>query len=340
MRIEVVKKAIWYTVFLLFGTVMLYLAFRDADFAGIISSLKNANYTWVLFSLLVTFLVHLMRAARWRMLIEPLEKDAPTFWFTYHVLMAGYFINTALPRVGELYRALMIQKKSGHSFSAILGTVVTERLSDLIMLGLVILVALAVQFSLLQHFFMEQLFRPIAQKVISIAAIVPFYGWFVGGFILMLFIFYRLRQKRSNSDTGNASRLERLVLQLEQGLFTITKLNYPITFIGLTCCIWIGYFFMTYLCFFATPPTAMLSIGAALAIVGIGSIGRTVPVQAGGMGAYHWIVSQGLFLYGISIDNGLVMATIIHAAQTLFYLVVGGFSLLIISLQYSNSKKA
>lgn len=315
---------------------MLYLAFREADFDGIITNLRQANYNWVLFSLLVTMMVHWVRALRWRMLIEPLDAPVPTLWFTYHVLMAGYLVNTALPRVGELSRCYMIQRKHGQPFSSILGTVVVERVADLIMLAVLLFVSLILQFELLHHFFLDQILSPLLSKVAVLFKSVPVYGWLLIVALLTIFSMYRFIRRQKHSNRGETSRFEKIILQLEQGLLSITRLKYPFLFIALTICIWLGYFFMTYLCFFATPPTSTLSAGAVLAIVGIGSIGRSVPVQAGGMGAYHWIVSQGLLLYGVGINDGLVMATIIHAAQTLFYLIMGGGSLIFLSVSFKS----
>lgn len=325
-------KASQWLFYLSFGLVMLYLAFRGTDVAAIGKSIAQADYRWVGLSLLVTFLCHLARAWRWNLLIEALGEGV-RFRTVFLSMMSGYFVNTAVPRLGEISRCMLMQRESPQPFAKLLGTVVTERIIDLVMLFLVLMSALVFQFDLLAGFFSDQLFSPLMLKVTGILSKVPIWIYAGAAIALAFGIYYRLKAKEKAKEE-KIGKLEELAFQLEEGLLSALRLKRSVLFILLTLSIWVMYFFMTYLCFFSIPATSGLSVGAGLALVGIGSLGRSVPVQAGGMGAYHWILAQGLLLYGIAETDGLALATIIHATQTLFYLVTGGVCLALISFFY------
>ncbi len=330
-----------YLFFLGFGLLMLYLAFKDADLNAILESIRQADYRWVSLSLFATLVCHLIRAWRWQLLLEPLD-IRPGFLYTYLSMMSGYFVNTAIPRVGEITRCALITRKTGKPFSSALGTVVIERLADLVMLFLVIVITLIWQYELLSGFFMDQLFSPLWQKIVSLIDRVPFSVMILAAAALVFLVLRRIMKKKGTIEEKKEElgKLEQMAEQLELGLKSVLNLRHPFLFVFQSVLIWILYFFMTYLCFFAMEPTTGLSIAAGVALVGIGSLGRSVPVQAGGMGAYHWILTQGLILYGIAKEDGLALATLIHAAQTLFYLILGGLSLLVVTVFYKEGKKS
>lgn len=325
------KTSQWF-LYLLFGFLMLYLAFKGADMKSIWKSIESADYRWVGLSLTVTLICHLARAWRWKLLLMALGEQV-RYRTVFLAMMSGYFVNTAVPRLGEISRCMLLQKESRQPFAKLLGTVVTERLIDLVMLALVILIALVFQFDLIGGFFYEQIFNPLLFKIQSVFSTMPVWVYLIAAAIVTFGAYYRLRIVKK-SVKHEKSSVEEIALQLEEGLLSIFRLDRRVLFVLLSISIWVMYFFMTYLCFFSMEATKGLSLGAGIAMVGIGSLGRSVPVQAGGMGAYHWILTQGLLVYGIAEQDGLALATIIHAAQTLFYLVLGGLCLAMISLLY------
>jgi len=129
-----------FLAFLAVGILLLWLAFRTVEFKELGNSLKGANYSWLLLSMLFGILAYISRARRWMILINPLGYH-PKFWSTFHSMMSGYLANLALPRIGEITRCVALGKKEKIPVDQLVGTVVIERTIDLISL-LVILFGL------------------------------------------------------------------------------------------------------------------------------------------------------------------------------------------------------
>jgi uncharacterized membrane protein YbhN (UPF0104 family) len=110
-------------------------------------------------------------------------------------------------------------------------------------------------------------------------------------------------------------------------LVAVTRLENKWLFVFHSLFIWAMYFLMTYVCFFALPETSGLSPMAGLFIMVIGAIGMTAPVQ-GGIGVYHLLVSEGIILYGLTPDDGITFATLVHSGQTLLLVLLGGISMI------------
>jgi uncharacterized membrane protein YbhN (UPF0104 family) len=90
-----------------------------------------------------------------------------------------------------------------------------------------------------------------------------------------------------------------------------------------------------YVCLFALPFTSHLGLAAALFLLVAGGLAMSAPVQ-GGIGAYHLLVSQGLLLYGITLENGLAFATLLHSLQLIMVIITGIIALLLLFLQKKN----
>jgi glycosyltransferase 2 family protein len=252
---------------------------------------------------------------------------------TFLIMMSGYLVNTIVPRLGEFTKPAFMSKKEKVPFSVTLGTIVVERLADLIMLFLLIFFVITTQHDLLYNFFAHDIFAPIIEKFTSSDGESSNKKWYIIGAIVLIAGYWGWNYlDKKTKDEKSADKINEFADNMMMGLTSFQKLKSKTLFLGYTLLIWVLYFFMTYTCFFSLEATSGLSVAAGVALVTIGSLGRSVPVQAGGMGAYHWIISSALVLYAINKESGLALATIIHAAQTLFYLVLGGISMLIISV--------
>jgi len=180
-------------------------------------------------------------------------------------------------------------------------------------------------------FFSSQLFQPILQKILVINY------WqlalLVGAtFLMVLFLFFLTKSflKKHNE------KVLTFIKGVLQGIVSILYLKQKGAFLLHTLFIWSTYFLMTYLWFFAFEATANLTMGAGLSMMVIGSLGRLVPVQGGGIGAYHFLFQQGMLIYGVGETYGLMLALVIHGFQSVYYLVVGGGSTLLLMLRNSN----
>ena len=195
------------------------------------------------------------------------------------------------------------------------------------MLGVTILLAAALEYKLLGSFIYHVIIHPLLLKTTSLLQ-----SWvFWAGTSLFLFISIAgLIFIIKNKDRFTiVAKVHRLLLGIWQGMITVVKMENKLLFFAHTIFIWVLYFLVSYLCFYAIKDTAGLSLTAGLFTLVLGGIGMTAPVQ-GGIGVYHVLVSNGLMLFGVSQSSGLLYATIVHTTQTLMFIVIGGASIIYI----------
>ncbi|TVR72001.1 MAG: UPF0104 family protein [Marinilabiliales bacterium] len=320
-------------LFLSAGIFLLVLAFRDISLQELIEGLRSANYLWVVLSLAFASAAFISRTYRWIMLIEPLGYNPPVK-NTFYALMTGYLANFILPRLGELTRCGSLNRTDRIPADALLGTVITERIADLLMLLLLALAVLLIQIEFFGDFLFNSIVIPLHGKVSSTLDLSWKFYLFAGSFLVLLIILYLHLASRLRRFSLFA-RSEKIVRQVIAGMISVFRMEKTGLFILHTLFIWLMYFLMTWALFMALPATAGLGTAAVLFILVIGGFGMAAPVQAG-IGAYHWIVSVGLGLYDISREEGLVFATLSHESQALLMIVLGTFSLYMV---YTISRK-
>ena len=329
------SKLISYLKYLLLLTVafgLLAFAFRGVSVGKIIHDMLQANIFWVLLSASFSIIAFISRAYRWNLLIESVEYSPPLKKTTY-AMMVGYFANLAFPRIGEVTRCGSLSKAESIPFSPLLGTVIVERVIDVISLFICLLLAAILEYKRLGNFLSDNIINPMIGKfrqltgspLLIIAAVVFILG-------LSFAIFYFI--KRSGRK-GKELKIVHVIKDLVNGMRSVTKLKRPWLFIFHSVFIWFLYFMSTYVCLFALPSTSHLGLSAALFLLVAGGLGMSAPVQ-GGIGAYHLLVSQGLMLYGLSQQDGLTFATLIHTLSLVLVVLFGIASLLLL---FSGNKK-
>jgi uncharacterized protein (TIRG00374 family) len=290
----------------------------------------NADMSWVFVSILASLVAFVSRAIRWNMLIEPLGYK-PSVANTTASLLVGYLANLAIPRLGEISRCAMLNRSDKIPLDPLIGTVIIERIIDVICLLACLLIVAATEFNRLGNFLTQNILDPATKKlqatlnspliIVTMAA------------ALALLIILLVRKK---NNTGKiASRITALLKGVVNGINSVRKLKSPFFFVFHSVLIWYMYFLMSYTCFNALEATAGLSWHAGLFMLVAGGMGMSAPVQ-GGIGAYHLLVSQGLVLYGLSVEHGLSYATLMHTSQLLTVIVLGGISFLFLSLKRRN----
>ena len=257
---------------------------------------------------------------RWKQLIEPLGYK-PRLFSAFNAVMFGYAANMAIPRLGEVSRCGALSKSDDIPFEKLIGTVIIERTCDVIMLVVCILLSAVFEFELLGGFLSKHIFNPIMNAVGNSYLL----GILLIAFGVAFFIGYRFILKHYQQHPFIA-KLRTFLKGLVDGLIAVTHLENKWLFLFHTFFIWAMYFLMTYVCFFALPETSGLSPMAGLFIMVIGAIGMTAPVQ-GGIGVYHLLVSEGIILYGLTPDDGITFATLVHSGQTLLLVLLGGISM-------------
>lgn len=263
------------------------------------------------------------RALRWVQLIEPLGYR-PRVMSTFHAIMFGYLANMAIPRLGEISRCGALSKSDEVPFEQLLGTVIVERLFDVLMLLVCIGITALLEFDRLGGFLYAHVAGPIIAKAgnVYLLGAVLLCG-LIAGLLVVRALF------RMSNPPALVQRIRGLMTGMLHGLKSVTRVKRKNLFIFHTLFIWTMYFMMSYVCLFALPETASLGAAAGIFIMVLGGIGMTAPVQ-GGIGAYHLLVSKGLLLYGLSETDGLVYATLTHTASTLLLIILGIISMLIL----------
>lgn len=265
----------------------------------------------------------MLRAIRWGYLMEPLGSK-PRFVNLFSAVMFGYLANLALPRFGEVAKCGSIRKTDGIRFETLVGTVVVERVADLVMLLIATMVVILVKLDTFGLYIYQKIIDPIQQKALNVEG----YKLIIVLAILMAFLL-GIRFVIRSDFLGERlnGRLKAGIKGVLDGLKTIYHTPKVFGFILLSVLIWVGYWFMTWALLYSTPITAGLNGWDALFIMVIGSYGMTVPVQ-GGFGAYHIIAATALSIFGITYENGLIFAVISHESQT-FILILGGIIALV-----------
>ncbi len=322
--------------FLSIGVFFLFLAFRHISLEELLSGLRSANYFWVMVSLTFAFLAFISRSYRWILLIEPLGYY-PSVKNTFYALMTGYLANFVLPRIGEITRCGSLNRTDKIPVDSLMGTVLTERISDLIVLMLLIIYIFFVKIEFFGRFIISNIMLPVYNKIATWLSFSLFVYIIIFVLLLLLIATYRgiIIWLRRYNIFRRAEKIAGSVITGMKSVFRLQKTGY---FIIHTIFIWVMYYLMTWALFMALPSTAGLGGHAVLFILVIGGMGMVVPVQ-GGIGAYHWIVSIGLGLYDISREEGLIFATLSHESQAILMILLGSFSMImILSKQKKNSK--
>lgn len=315
-----VSNAITYIIFLSLGILLLWLCFRKIEFSQVIIYVKTAKYSWMLLSLVCLAISLFFRALRWNILIESLGYKTRVST-TYESVLIAYFANTVFPRLGEVTRCGTLTKKENIPFDKSLGTVISERVLDLVVLFAMALLVILFQWNLLGSLITSWL-NPLIEKIVNNAVLgTLIIVAAIALFAAIIFIFKkkkhllsqnRLYQKIASMWNGFVDGIKSIFTMKKKGLFIIY-----------TLLIWGFYVVMTWLPFYMLPETSHLGLTEAITLLGLATLGVVAPVP-GGMGVYHFI---GILLlngfYGISESAAVSFVTINHTSQMIFYLVTG-----------------
>lgn len=309
--------------FLSIGIFFLILAFRDVHIKDLVAGLLSAQYEWVLFSLVFAGLAFISRTYRWKLLIEPLGYN-PSTSHTFYALMSGHLANFIFPRIGEVTRCGSLNRTDKVPFDSLLGTVIVERISDLLALLLLVVTVFFLKIDLFGNFLIDNLAKPLYYTIFAWL----YFHWFIWLIIILVLLVSVLSFRFAMSWLGKYRfyrRFSHITARVLEGMKSVMRMERKLQFLMHTIFIWLMYYLMTASIFTALPSTAILGAADILFIMVVGGLGMAAPVQ-GGIGAYHWVVSVALGLFGIPREDGLVFATISHESQALLTIILGSFS--------------
>ena len=301
---------------LLLGLVLLFYAFKNIQLDDFLSKLDQTRYEWVIGSMLLSSLAYVSRAYRWQLLLRAADQKVSTFRLTLAVFV-GYLANLAFPRLGEVVRCAVLKKTNQIPVSLSIGTVVTERIIDSLVLLFFLIIALLLEFDLIVTYF-ENIFSTYH---------IPLDGLLYAALTLLM-IFSVLVLVILRTHTPLSQRTKKMASEVLKGILTIKSIQSKSLFLITTTVMWLTYFLMSYMIFFALEETSSLSLTAGFMLLVSGGIALALPVQ-GGIGTYHAMIAMMLGLYGIENTTGLFLATLLHSSQILSVVIFGGISLVI-----------
>jgi uncharacterized protein (TIRG00374 family) len=315
---------------ILFGIFLIWLTYNkttSTERADVIKYIKDADYFWVLVSIVLGVSSHASRAYRWKFTLEPLGYT-PRFLNSFMAVMIAYFANLGIPRSGEILRATTLTTYENVPFEKAFGTIVAERIADLLMSFLFIFIALILQYDMIMEVII-QVSDVVYLKLISNPKLISLLLLIIS---VLAFIVYRGSQKIKNSFL---SKIKTFITGLKDGVLSIITMKKKWAFIGHTFFIWTMYFLMFYVIFFSIPETAFTSISTAIVSFVTGSF--TMAVTNGGLGSFPLVIQETLNLFGISNQSGLAIGWILWSAQTILNILAGVFSFFFLPI-YNRTK--
>lgn len=316
---NIIKKAFNIAFPLLLGSGILWWMYRNFDFELLRSTLNGGmNWWWMAFSLIFGVTAQLFRGLRWKQTLEPLGEN-PRTSTCVHAVYLSYAASLTIPRIGEVTRCGVLTKYDGTSFSKSLGTVVTERIIDSI---LVLSITAAVFLSQAKVFY--NFFEETGTNLTEWAAKFTATGYIVTAMCLValgILAFMLIRK------LAIFARIRETIKGIKEGVMSLKDVKNKTLFTAYTLGIWVSYFLHYYITFFCFDFTCGLGLNVALVSFVVGSIAVIVPTP-NGMGPWHFAVKTILVLYGVEVTNAETFVIIVHTIQTALIPLLGIFSLM------------
>lgn len=313
----------WLSILLpvLLGVYLIYYSysqFTPEQITEIKGYFKNANYTYIVIAAFIAILGNASRAYRWKFSLEHMGYTS-SFANNFMAVNIGYLLNLTVPRSGEISRALVVKKYNGIPFDKGFGSIVAERIVDMIVLLFFMMLAVFLQFDIAKAFILDKI--PLMKLLmVSVFGIVAF-G------VLLLIYFY--------SKSKLILNLKEKVSGLKEGLFSLIHMEKKWTYFFHTIFIWFSFIAMFYVTIFVFPETSVLSFGAVVTSFVVGSI--AIAFTNSGFGSYPFLISKILLFYSISETVGNAFGWIVWTSQMLVLVLLGVLSFLLLPL-FNRSK--
>lgn len=301
---------------LVLGGAILYWMYRDFDFSSIENvMLHEMNWTWMLLSFPFGILAQAFRGWRWRQTLKPVG-ERPRRSVAVYSIFISYASSLIIPRIGEFARCAVLKRWDKVSFPKALGTVVTERAIDSILILLITALTFLWQLPVFTRFFgrtgtrLDQIFSHFTTT-----------GWWVtaicaaAAIALIWFCIRKLSIYNKVKDT---------FFGLWSGIISVKNVRNVPLFLFFSIGIWACYFLHYYLTFFCFDATSHLGVACGLVTFIVGSIAVIVPTP-NGAGPWHFAVKTMLILYGVASNSALYFVLIVHTVQTLLVVALGIF---------------
>lgn len=288
--------------------------YRDFDFKNVSRVvLHEMDWTWMLLSFPFGILAQMFRGWRWQMSLNPIG-EYPRASTSINSIFLSYAVSLVVPRIGEFARCGVLKRYDGVSFTKALGTVVTERIIDSLLVLAITLLTLFFQLRVFDRFFsrtgtnieiMFDRFSTTGYVVTAVCAVA-----------VLILLWYLLRR------FSIYNKVKCTISGLMQGVFSLRGVKNMPLYVLFTLGIWVSYFLHYYLTFFCFEATSGLGMACALVTFIVGSIAVIVPTP-NGAGPWHFAVKTMLILYGVGETDALYFVLIVHSVQTLLVILLG-----------------
>ena len=316
---------------LLLGGLILFWMYHDFKFSDIADVVANGmDWTWMLLSFPFGILAQMFRGWRWRMSLEPVG-ERPRHATSVNAVFLSYAVSLVIPRIGEFARCGVLSRYDRVSFAKALGTVVTERAIDSLLVALVAAFTFLWQVRVFNVFFDKT-----GTSIDTVLSGFSPAGWAVTavcGVAVLVLVWVLLRK------LSIYNKVKTTISGIGQGVMSLRKVRNVPVFIALTLAIWVSYFLHYYLTFFCFPATAGLGVSCALVTFVVGSIAVIVPTP-NGAGPWHFAVKTMLILYGVADTDALYFVLIVHTVQTLLVVALGVYAWIALSFTKKLAPKA
>ena len=309
---------------LVLGGAILWWMYRGFDWEAVRLSLHSGmNWTWMLLSFPFGILAQVFRALRWKQVLRPLG-ERPRLHTCINAIFISYASSLVVPRVGEVLRCGVLKRWEGTSFTKGVGTVVTERVVDMLMIALLSVVVILMELPVFADF--------VRRTGVSAAGLFGQFtptGWLVTILSVLLIVgmgVWMVRRLQMFSKTKN------FVHELTDGLLSVRQVGNVWLFLFYSVGIWVSYFLHFYLTFFCFGFTAGLGLEVALVAFVVGTFAVLVPTP-NGAGPWHFAVKTVLMLFGVASNDGALYALIVHTIQTLLVVALGVYAVVVLSVQ-------
>lgn len=313
---------------LLLGGVILYWMYRDFDFKNVSRVvLHEMDWTWMLLSFPFGILAQMFRGWRWQMSLNPIG-EYPRASTSINSIFLSYAVSLVVPRIGEFARCGVLKRYDDVSFTKALGTVVTERIIDSLLVLAITLLTLFFQLRVFDRFFsrtgtnieiMFDRFSTTGYVVTAVCAVA-----------VLILLWYLLRR------FSIYNKVKCTISGLMQGVFSLRGVKNMPLYVVFTLGIWVSYFLHYYLTFFCFEATSGLGMACALVTFIVGSIAVIVPTP-NGAGPWHFAVKTMLILYGVGETDALYFVLIVHSVQTLLVILLGIYAWM--ALAFTKKRK-
>lgn len=291
--------------------------YRDFDWNGLWEALNDGmDWTWMWLSMPFGVLAQVLRAVRWRQALAPLG-ERPRLSSCVHAVFLSYASSLVVPRVGEVLRCGVLKKYDGTSFTKSLGTVVTERMVDSLLILLLAALAVLLQVKVFMVFFAETgvSFEELAGRFSAAGY------WVTAACLLVVLVFLAVLARRLAWFNHTRNLLRNIV----DGVFSLRNVRHIPIYIMYSLGIWLAYFLHFYLTFYCFSYTSGLGAMAALIAFVVGTFAVLVPTP-NGAGPWHFAVETILVLYGVCEPDAVVFVLIVHTLQTLLVMLLGFYA--------------